>query len=333
MNPTPIICLSCGNGAIVSGVTAGITCKCGSQDIDLFEDTPEQKALRRKYFASVQATPSMPSFAEFMTGKTARDLPKTIVPGWNEYQGEMPGKNPMSNNEPAGLLTCTVCHGSGFDIQDGGKCRECGGKGKMVPPTAELDEPQVAKHNYPNNATTTPFMGRKKKAARPSMQPGGSVEEHIRATTPGYSDRGGVKPDASGMYPKADTMSPNTRNWHPAHEVASHTPMAMTGTACPNCGDGPLALQTDHKDDAWVSCPTCGPLYNQDKNLHLDPYSLGDDFAPTRGYKAVAKMFAPKKTGRFLKMALSVRQANSGLSTREVIGLVRQTLRRYSETR
>lgn len=332
MNPTPIICLGCGNGAIIDGVTAGITCKCGSQDIDLFEDSPEQKALRRRYFASQQVVePS--TFAEFMTGKTARELPQTVVPGWNEYQGPMPGKNPTSNNEPPGLLTCTVCHGSGFDVQDGGKCRECGGDGKMISPTSDMETPQVARHPYPSTQTTTPFMGRKKKAARPSQQPGGSVEEHIRATTPGYNDRGGVQPNAQGMYPKADAHSPNIQNWHAAQPVPTHTPLPMTGTGCPNCGSSPLALQTDHKDDAWVSCPNCGPLYNQDKNLHLDPYNLDDNFAPARGYKAVAKVFVPKKTGRFLKMALSVRQKNSGLSTREVVGIVRETLRRYSETR
>jgi ssDNA-binding Zn-finger/Zn-ribbon topoisomerase 1 len=329
MNPTPIICLSCGNGAIVSGVTASLTCKCGSQDIDLFEGTPEQKMLRRKYVASLR--PPTPTFAEFMTGKTARELPKTVVPGWNEYEGPMPGKNPLSNGVP-GPLTCPVCHGSKFDIQDGGPCRECGGTGVMTPDTTP-EEPQVARHQYPSTQTTTPFMGRKKKAARPSQQPGGSVEEHIRSTTPGYSDRGGTRPNGQGLYPKADTHSPNIQNWTAANPVPAHTPLPMTGTSCPNCGTGPLALQTDHKDDAWVSCPNCGPLYNQDKDLHRDPYNLDGGFSPTRGYKAVAKVFAPKKTGRFLKMALSVRQKNSGLSTREVVGIVRETLRRYSETR
>jgi ssDNA-binding Zn-finger/Zn-ribbon topoisomerase 1 len=331
MNPTPIICLSCGNGAIVDRVTAGITCKCGSRDIDLFEDTPAQKALRRRYFASQRPT-QVPSFAEFMTGKTARELPQTVVPGWDEYQGPMPGPNPTSNGV-ATPLTCSVCHGSKFDIQDGGPCRECGGQGVMTAPTTPKSEPQVARHPYPSTQTIVPLMGRKKKAGRPSSQPGGSVEEHIKATTPGYSDRGGAPPNAQGMYPSADTMSPHARTWSPASPIAAHTSLPLTGSSCPTCGKSPLMLQTDHKDDAWVGCPDCGPLYNQDRNLHLDPYNLDDGFSPAKGYKAVAKVFSPKKTGRVLKMALAVRQKNSGLSTREVVGLVRETLRRYPETR
>lgn len=327
MNPTPIICLSCGNGAIVDKVTAGIMCKCGSRDIDLFVDSADQKALRRKYFASLQPAP-LPSFAEFMTGKTARELPQTVVPGWDEYQGQMPGPNPMSNGRPT-PLTCSVCHGSKFDIQDGGPCRECGGQGVMTAPTTPKSEPQVAPHHYPSTETIVPMMGRKKKAARPSTDPAGSVEEHIRATTPGYK----AHPNAQGMYPSADTMSPHAHNWSPAATVPAHTSLPLTGSSCPTCGESPLTLQTDYKDDAWVGCPNCGPLYNQDRNLHLDPYHLDDDFAPAKGYKAVAKVFSPKKTGRFLKMALAVRQKNSGLSTRELVGLVRETLRRYPETR
>lgn len=332
MNPTPIICMRCGNGAIVNRVTAGIRCKCGSQDIDLFENSPEQQVLRRQYVASRTPVEPPSTFAEFMTGKTARELPQTVVPGWDEYEGPMPGPNPMSNGRPT-PLTCSVCHGSKFDIQEGGTCRECGGKGVMTAPTADMDTPQVARHPYPSTQTVVPFMGRKKKAARPSTDPLGSPEEHIRATTPGYGSRGEVKPNGQGFYPSADTLSPHTHDWAPAKPVAAHTPMPLLGTSCPNCGTSPLSLKTDYKDDAWVGCPNCGPLYNQDRNLHMDPYNLGDDFSPAKGYKAVAKVFSPKKTGRFLKMALAVRQKNSGLSTRELVGLVRETLRRYPETR
>jgi hypothetical protein len=78
------------------------------------------------------------------------------VKGWSEYEGPMPGKNPMSNGE--GSITCPVCHGDGFDLQEGNDCRECGGSGKVTP-TTTARAPEVAKHDYPNNATTVPFMG------------------------------------------------------------------------------------------------------------------------------------------------------------------------------
>jgi hypothetical protein len=313
-----------------------VRCVCGSTDIDLYEGTPVQQA----HIASLR-TP--PSFKEFMLG--ARHQARTDeLRGWSEYEGPMPGPNPMSNHveQP---LTCPTCHGSGVNAKDDpGPCRACRGSGHLTPTTSELDEPQVARHNYPSTQTTTPFVGRRVQGGRTSTDPLGSVEDHVRATTPGYSPQGPQQPrepefdwtNTSSHYPKADTHSPAMGHREPHdYDSASAAPFTMPGTMCPNCkGAAPLSLQKDHKENAWMACPTCGPLADIDSQPEIDPYRLPEDFAPAKGYRAASrKLFASRKTGRLLATLSLITDQNPGLTKREALGFARQSLRKHPEPR
>lgn len=88
------------------------------------------------------------------------------LPGWNEYTGP----RPSANSEQNGIGTpyrCPVCHGLGYDLQDGGVCRMCGGA-KVITPNADEHEevPAVARHDYPSTQTKVPFMGKRKTKAK-----------------------------------------------------------------------------------------------------------------------------------------------------------------------
>lgn len=157
----PIICFQCGSIGAVQRVTAALRCGgCGSDDLDAYTGSVEQKGL---------ASTGSASFAEFMTGKTAlQEGPQGPrkqpvggdVEGWDEYTG--PRATPTQEQNGIGTpMTCGVCHGSGFDLQEGGKCRTCGGSGFFTPNTT-AETPAVARHDYPSTQTAVPFMGRKR---------------------------------------------------------------------------------------------------------------------------------------------------------------------------
>lgn len=346
MNPINIVCMRCGFTGAVNKVTAGLRCTCGSDDLDLYTGSDEQRAHLARLHRTEASAPGAPTFAQFMLGSKTTAGPKNVEPNWDEYEGPMPGPNPMSNG--VGVVPCPVCHGEGYDLQDGGPCRECGGDGDVHPTTANPEPPAVAKHNYPSTQTRVPFMGqRKKKAGRPSSDPYGSPEEHIRATTPGYTNQGMQGPDESKPfswndpsthYPKMPNSSPAAKSWEPYdYTQTPDKPFDMHGSWCPECGQGPLNLQKDHQENAWAACPNCGPLVNVDKHPDVDPYNFPDPFTPNgRGYKApttARKLLAGKKTGRMLRMISTIVMANPGLSPREVVGIARTSLRKYPESK
>lgn len=328
MNSFPVICFGCATVGSVNKVTSGLRCTCGSTDLDYYTGTQEQiariaQADTDRILAEARASREngVSSFKDFMLHKEADS---EQLRGWSEYEGPMPGPNQMSNHvkQP---ITCPTCLGLGVDIKDdGGPCRACGGKGTLTPTTSVTPEPAVYKHQYPSTQTTVPFMGRRKNGGRRSADPMGSVEDHIKATTPGYGTQVPVKAaersPAFGYRDERDYSQPGS-------------PHVMPGTSCPTCGAGPLGLQKDHRENAWMSCPTCGPLADIDANPSIDPYNLGDNFAPTRGYKAAKKVFAGKKTGRLLNMIATIAQANPGLSQRETLHLARTSLRKYPESK
>lgn len=320
MSAFNIICFGCAALGTVNKVTAGLRCTCGSTDLDYYSGTEEQQARLAKKAASVTSTG--PSFKEFMLQKKADVEP---LRGWSEYEGPMPGPNQMSNHvkQP---ITCPTCLGFGVNVKDdGGPCRACGGKGTLTPTTSVTPEPAVYKHEYPSTQTTVPFMGRRKQSGRPSTDPMGSVEDHIKATTPGYGKQAPVK---------ADNRSPAFSYRDERDYAQPGAPHVMPGTSCPGCGSGPLGLQKDHRENAWMSCPSCGPLADIDANPAIDPYQLGENFAPAGGYKAATKkVFAGKKTGRLINMLATIAKANPGLSRREALYLARTSLRKYPESR
>lgn len=335
MNPISIICMSCAYTASVNKVTAGLRCACGSDDLDAYTGTVEQNAhIARLRGPKATPAPPLPTFAQYM----AAAVPKNVEPNWDEYVGPMPGPNVMDNH--VGPVRCPTCHGSKYDIQEGNTCRACGGKGFLTPTTSVTPAPAVAPHRYPSNETTTPFMGQRKKAGRPSGDPLGSPEDHIRASTPGWSDQGVKTPrepfswgDKSTHYPKADNSSPATKVREPYdYDKTPDRPFEMPGTTCPTCTSGPLTLQKDHREDAWATCPNCGPLANVDKNPEVDPYHLPTGFLPGQGYKA-ASLLGSRKTGRLLRMISASSKANSGLSEAEVVLLARTSLRKYPESK
>lgn len=330
--PIDVICMSCAYTASVNKVTAGLRCACGSTDLDAYTGTAEQNAHIARLRAPRSA--SAPTFAQFM----GAGVPKNVEPNWDEYVGPMPGPNQMSNG--VGPVRCPNCNGGKFDIQEGGICRACVGQGVLTPTTSVTPPPAVAPHHYPSNETKVPFMGRRKKAGRPSSDPLGSPEEHIKATTPGWGERGVRQPtepfswdNEASHYPKAQDSSPATKIREPYdYEQTPDRPFEMPGTSCPNCKTGPLTLQKDHREDAWASCRNCGPLANVDKAPEIDPYNMPSGFLPGKGYKA-ASLLGSRKTGRLLRMISNSSRANPGLTEAELVFVARRSLRKYPESK
>lgn len=148
--PYTLQCTGCRTVGAVNKITAALRCTCGGQ-LDVYEPGA------MTFHQAMGITPPLDS------GGTGWEKPlPDPLDGWAVQQpGNMPGFNPMGNHvQDAG--TCPVCKGSGKDILDNrnnGICRECKGTGRHDSPTEKMDAPQVARHDYPNNATSVPFFG------------------------------------------------------------------------------------------------------------------------------------------------------------------------------
>jgi ssDNA-binding Zn-finger/Zn-ribbon topoisomerase 1 len=310
-----VYCMRCGSSGAVNKVTAGLQCHCGSKNIVFDEAQAKAAAL----------VPSPGDFSIFMTGQAAGTLVSGDSSGWNEYTGPPPSANTMSTGIPT-PITCPTCHGSKFDIQDGTVCRACRGRG-VITPSTEPEPPAVARHDYPSTQTKVPFMGRRKQAGRPSTDPLGSAEDHIRETTKGY----GVAGDED---PRQWENSRAFRSYEPKPYEHKGTPLPLVGASCPNCGKSNTQLVQDKDENAWWHCPYCGPLANVDQKPHVDPYNPPGGFMPNGSkFKAASKLRRGKKTGRLMDQIRLIGQANSGLQVREVVGLARLALSRYPEAR
>jgi hypothetical protein len=192
MKPIELLCYGCGTTGVVPRVTASLRCRCGSRDLDLYVGSLEQREaswrLQQRRAAAIEV-----SFADWMTREAAAPAKAAPVggdvPGWNEYTGPRP--TPSQEQNGIGTpLTCPICHGSGFDIQDGGRCRTCGGSGVLTPNT-DAETPAVARHDYPSNQTTVPYMGKKrtrKSAGREAAELAPLVAT-IKKHNPGLSER------------------------------------------------------------------------------------------------------------------------------------------------
>lgn len=210
-NPSiELFCHGCGARGSVGRIAANLRCRCGSHDLDLWQGTPEQNARIAQLTARTsmwgaetanimsmgerhdKGEPLPLNFSEWMTGKTAAPTKAAPVggdvPGWNEYTGPRPGVSGEQNGIGTPYV-CPVCHGEGFDLQDGGTCRMCGGA-KVITPNADEHEevPAVARHDYPSTQTKVPFMGKRKSKAKVDKTAAlNDLVRNIEKSNPGLS--------------------------------------------------------------------------------------------------------------------------------------------------
>ena len=344
----PVFCHDCGACGEVPRITPGLMCRCGSREVDLFEGTPANLTA----IAKAEECTRRRLQQQANSGGTGWNQPRPDpLRGWDEYPGPMPPSlNPMHNGYEGRPLPCKVCEGSGFDLQDGVTCRECGGSGFRTPPTSVKPAPEVARHNYPSTQTTVPFVGSRNgnnsgysvTAATPTrIDTDMTPEEVLQHSDPQYTDKGQRQPkapnrpyshdDAETHYRKAPTRSPHIQNWQPAAPVDPNKPLELEGAHCPNCGQNPTHLMKDHKEHAWWTCPNCGPLADIDKHPEIDPYSAGANFQPIQPSKFRTSSLVPRaKDGKALQMMATITRENPGLSLPEVLYLARTTIQRYA---
>jgi hypothetical protein len=264
--------------------------------------------------------------------------PQDLTRGWSEYQGPLPGGNPQSSAPVSDNAVCPACHGAGWDPMDSTvTCRECNGTGQVNAPTSK---PPV--ESYDATTSGPPVGGARwastRTAGRTSTDVLGSPEQHIRATTPGYSERGGYRPEgevdpnnAATFYPKADTYSPLIQSREqPAYEHGNK-PYQMDSSSCPNCDHSPTELRKDKNEDAWAVCPHCGPLANIDKHPEINPYAWPHGFTPDRSMKTSALLGRNKRTGKLLRIVATVASTNPGLHPGEVVRLARMSVASFAE--
>ena len=298
---TAIFCWACASIGMTHRITANLRCVCGSPEVDLLD--PDDVGQAKRIVAVQRSRQPEPTFVEHMTKKALAPV-GTEIPGWDVYKGPMPGPNPLQNSDDPhmGPKRCPVCKGSGYDLRDHNICRECGGSGYMTPTTTP-EPPAVARHNYPSTQTTVPFMGKKKTAAKPSVE-----TENARAV-----------------------RTPN--GWKPmdyTHE--QKTPLVMRGAACPQCANPNTHLVTSAKGEGWWSCPNCGPMANIDRHPEIDPYNPPADFKPRpRTFKAASRSSRSAAGSRIISIAAMTADKNPGLTPHEIVSLARETVRRYPE--
>lgn len=142
--PLPIFCGDCGNNQTVVGkIASDLHCeKCGSTNMGIEgvdkRPTPVQVNLSAEAMARI-AVPKGPGSGWYQPSPDK-------LQGWNEYAGPTPQTFPRIP-PVADSTTCPVCHGSGYDLIDKAKCRECGGTGTI---THATDRPAT----LDNDATT-----------------------------------------------------------------------------------------------------------------------------------------------------------------------------------
>lgn len=294
-----VFCWDCASHGEVHRVTANLRCACGSADVDLFDPSSPRQQHRIATVTQIHMPPEPMDFVAFMT-KAAGPV-GTEIPGWDVYKGPMPGPNPMQNSDDPHMQPrrCPVCKGSGYDISDRTRCRECGGTGFMTPSTTP-EPPAVARHNYPSTQTTIPFIGKRKRAAKPSV----TTEQSRAAKAPDW--------------------------WKPTeYSHAQEAPLILRGASCPNC-DSPNTHLVTAANGGWWSCPNCGPMVNIDKHPNVDPYNPPKGFKPQpRSFKSASKR--DPQSSRIVTVISSVAKQNPGLMPHEVVGLARETVRRYPE--
>lgn len=163
-----VFCHGCARRGQMERVGVRNRHSCGSYDVDLWLDDPEQR--RRIAVLAGRG----PHFSDFMTHEGASQKPmppptddasrwpgyvgQDPEPGWDEYEGPMPGPNPMpapvhSGTVPTGLTKHQPGTQTGSNIYVYDKTDPGSGYGENAP------TPLVAPQNYPSTRTKVPFVG------------------------------------------------------------------------------------------------------------------------------------------------------------------------------
>lgn len=329
------------------GYKAGKAVPGSSNHVGPNADPSKKNAARGGLSAEAMARLAAPKGYGTGWGKPHPDPLK----GWaSEYEGPTPQTFPRQA-PVADSTTCPVCKGSGYDLVDKTRCRECGGTGVITHPT---DRPQTLDYDATTQAEPAGGAGwrgasrglsaeaQSRLAARPNTKDPYGPEHQLQHTDPGYGTRsapeGAFNPDdTSTFFPKAPNRSPNLKNWTPGKPATG--PYVMNEAACPACGHAPTELRPDKNEDSWWVCPHCGPLHNIDANIgtdrDVDPYRPPAGFQPNRSMKTggfVTRAFSGPKTGRLLRVLATIHEAND-LGEREALEIARKTLAQYGEGR
>jgi hypothetical protein len=307
MAEIPILCHGCGATGSVQRVTAALQCKCGSNDLDIWDG---------------QKTAASPG-----TGWT-QPHPNTLE-GWDQYEGPAVGRNPLTVEDAVhdDVTPESYKQGNPDYIPGGGfeqnKWPSDVGQAPEIESYDKKKGPESGGARWQGKgASLTPLhitlpdgtkwegTGRVVQSGRKSSDPMGSAEQYVHD---GYKD-----PTSPGYRPPAQPSG------HP-----DNTSLKIEAT-CPNCRNPHTTITRDHKDDGWWACPKCGPLANVDKNPSINPLSPPIGFTPDRSMKQKAAKFRKvEKTGQLFKMVATIKDVNTGISTEEALTLSRRALLKW----
>jgi len=332
----PVVCCACGQRGAVNKVTAGLTCRCGSTDIDLDDGGAKVAVVHEAY-------PKGPyeGWDKEMPSKTR---------GWSDYEGPEPGANPTIKPPVNDNMMCPSCHGAGYDISDKTLCRMCNGKGVVRPTTGRPDVesydattsgPPVGGARWQGNTASVVTQGTSVTATvtgpvQISGGGGGGVTVIAGRTSypesAEYQNRHGA-PGYTLPEERFTDRSKNVDYREDRNYSAPTKPYQMNEASCPNCGHRPTELRKDRDEDAWWHCPNCGPLANIDKHPEINPYDTAGNqgMRPDRSMKTSRLIGRTKKTGKLLDMIDTITATNQGLPLPQAISLARKALATHPE--
>lgn len=347
----PIFCGDCGRDDVVVGKLAtSLRCQgCGSGNLGLtgVDPRPNQVSHHAAVMDPGMMIPAAIRHTAAPKGPgTGWGQPHPDpLNGWNMYVGPTPQTMPRTA-PVADTDVCPVCHGSGYDLIDKVKCRECGGLGRVTYPTQSsgTHDYDATTHTSPAGGSALASLGLTAEASqalhtagRPNTKDPYGPEYQNMHGDPNYRSR--VSPsiefdpgNKESFYPSSPNVSPHVKTREDRDYNAPSGPYQMDQAACPNCGHAPTQLVKDKNQDAWWHCPSCGPLANIDRNPEVNPYSPPRDFTPDRGMKTGGFLSRNHRTGRLLAILAKIHEANE-LTEREAVGLARRTVSQYRDGR
>lgn len=174
-----VICFGCGERGAIDKLGSRVVHSCGSADVDLW--TGEQDQLSR--VAALRG--DGPSFVDFMRQaarqpgmppppNAEKEYPGEVgndpVAGWDEYEGGMPGPNPMAVPQHTELMDekrAPVRPVPGEEETQPSNAYVYNKRQPNDAPTTPPSAPYVAPHEYDlgQKVTKIPFLGRRKSTA------------------------------------------------------------------------------------------------------------------------------------------------------------------------